>query len=92
MGYAAEKYKAQCVGTTISGNQVAYARKRYAGLPVEFRLEDYRDFNPDRKYDRIVSMGMFEHVGSKNYRRYFELARQAMKENETLLAPYHLAK
>ncbi len=85
MSYAAEKYKARCVGTTISGKQVAYARKRYAGLPVEFRLEDYRDFKPDRKFDRVVSMGMFEHVGSKNYRRYLELARQAMKEDGLFL-------
>jgi len=85
MGYAAEKYRARCTGMTISGMQVEYARKRYAGLPLEFRHEDYRDFKPREKFDRVVSMGMFEHVGSKNYRRYFELARAAMKEDGLFL-------
>ncbi len=85
MGFAAEQYGAKCVGVTISGEQIAYAEKRYAGLPVEFRLQDYRDFKAEKKFDRVVSMGMFEHVGSKNYRRYFELARDAVKDDGLFL-------
>ncbi len=76
MGYAAQTYGVECVGVTVSREQVAYASKRYAGLPVEFQLKDYRDF--DGRADHVVSMGMFEHVGSKNYRAYFECARRAL--------------
>ncbi|MGH7023412.1 MAG: cyclopropane fatty acyl phospholipid synthase [Caulobacteraceae bacterium] len=83
MGYAAERHGARCVGVTVSSEQVDYGRRRYAGLPVEFRLEDYRDFTG--KVDHVVSMGMFEHVGSKNYRRYFESARRAIADNGLFL-------
>ncbi len=68
--YAAEKYGAKVVGVTISAEQAAYAREYCAGLPVEIRLQDYRFV--DQKFDRIVSLGMFEHVGHKNYRTYME--------------------
>jgi cyclopropane-fatty-acyl-phospholipid synthase len=78
MGYAAERYGADCVGVTVSREQVAYANNRYAGLPVQALLMDYRDFGGE--VDHIVSMGMFEHVGSKNYRTYFECARRALKD------------
>lgn len=76
MGFAAEKYGAECVGVTISPDQAAYGRERYKDLPVEFQVKDYREF--DGKVDHIVSMGMFEHVGYKNYRTYFEVARRAL--------------
>ncbi|MGH6957438.1 MAG: cyclopropane fatty acyl phospholipid synthase [Caulobacteraceae bacterium] len=79
MGYAAERYGADCVGVTVSSEQVAYATKRYAGLPVDFQLKDYRAF--EGKVDRVVSMGMFEHVGSKNYRTYFETARRVLADD-----------
>ncbi|MDO8660697.1 MAG: class I SAM-dependent methyltransferase, partial [Candidatus Woesearchaeota archaeon] len=58
--YAAEKYSARVVGITVSKEQVALARKKCKGLPVEIRLQDYRDVN--EKFDHIVSLGMFEHV------------------------------
>jgi len=77
MGFAAEKYGVSCVGVTISEEQQKYAMKRYRGLPVESRLQDYRDFN--EPVDHAVSMGMFEHVGSKNYRTYFEMVRRCLK-------------
>ena len=69
MGYAAERYGAACVGVTVSEVQAAYGAQRYAGLPVEFQVKDYRDFKG--RADHVVSMGMFEHVGSRNYRTYF---------------------
>ena len=77
MGFAAEKYGADCVGVTVSPDQAAYGRERYKDLPIEFQVKDYREF--DGKVDKIVSMGMFEHVGYKNYRTYFETARRALK-------------
>jgi cyclopropane-fatty-acyl-phospholipid synthase len=77
MGFAAEKYGANCVGVTVSPDQAAYGRERYKDLPVEFQVKDYREF--DGKVDKIVSMGMFEHVGYKNYKTYFEVARRALK-------------
>jgi cyclopropane-fatty-acyl-phospholipid synthase len=78
MGFAAEKYGADCVGVTISPDQAAYGRERYKDLPVEFQVKDYREFNG--KVDHIVSMGMFEHVGYKNFRTYFEVARRALND------------
>jgi cyclopropane-fatty-acyl-phospholipid synthase len=79
MGLAAEKYGANCVGVTVSPDQAAYGRERYKDLPVEFQVKDYREF--DGKVDHIVSMGMFEHVGYKNFRTYFEVARRAIKDD-----------
>jgi cyclopropane-fatty-acyl-phospholipid synthase len=79
MGFAAEKYGANCVGVTVSPDQAEYGRKRYKDLPIEFHVKDYREFQG--KVDHIVSMGMFEHVGYKNYRTYFETARRAIKDD-----------
>ncbi len=79
MGFAAEKYGASCVGVTVSPDQAAYARARYAGLDCDFQVKDYRDF--DGKVDHVVSMGMFEHVGYRNFRTYFETARRAIKDD-----------
>jgi cyclopropane-fatty-acyl-phospholipid synthase len=84
MGFAAERYGARCTGVTISKEQVEYGRGRYAEPAVKFRLEDYREV-ADEPFDRIVSMGMFEHVGPKNYRVYFEAARRHMREDGLFL-------
>ncbi|HTX49621.1 MAG TPA: cyclopropane fatty acyl phospholipid synthase [Caulobacteraceae bacterium] len=77
MGFAAEVYGANCVGVTVSREQVDYAKRRYAHLPVAPKLLDYRAFTGQA--DHVVSMGMFEHVGHKNYRTYFETARRALR-------------
>ncbi len=81
--YAAEKYNVEVVGITVSKQQVEYGRNLCTGLPVEFRLTDYRDMN--EKFDRIVSVGMFEHVGCKNYRIYFEVARRCIRDEGLFL-------
>jgi cyclopropane-fatty-acyl-phospholipid synthase len=60
---------------TISKEQVHYARKRYVHLPTDVLLLDYRAYDGP-KVDRVVSVGMHEHVGHKNYRTYFECARR----------------
>jgi cyclopropane-fatty-acyl-phospholipid synthase len=84
MGFAAEHYGTDCVGLTISPVQVDYARNRYAGLAVRPLLLDYRNYVGPRP-DHLVSMGMFEHVGAKNYRTYFERARRNIKEDGLFL-------
>jgi cyclopropane-fatty-acyl-phospholipid synthase len=88
--YAAEKYNVETVGITVSKEQVELGRKLCGGLPVEFRLMDYRDVNAPKeslrkKFDRIVSVGMIEHVGYKNYREYFSIANKCLKDNGLFL-------
>jgi cyclopropane-fatty-acyl-phospholipid synthase len=84
IGFAAEKYGAQCTGVTVSREQVAYVKARYAESPVEPLLMDYRAYRGP-KVDRVISVGMFEHVGSKNYRTYFECARRQLKDDGIFL-------
>jgi cyclopropane-fatty-acyl-phospholipid synthase len=81
--YAAERYGASVVGITVSRQQVELGRKLCEGLPVEFRLMDYRDV--DDMFDGIVSVGMIEHVGYKNYRTYFEVAHKCLKDDGLFL-------
>jgi cyclopropane-fatty-acyl-phospholipid synthase len=74
--FAAERYGVAVTGITVSGNQAATARERCRGLPVEVRLEDYRALTG--RYDRIWSLGMFEHVGVRNYRAYLRKVRELL--------------
>lgn len=83
MGFAAENYGVECVGVTISREQADWGRKRYQGLPVEFRLQDYRDLN--EKFDCIASVGMFEHVGRKNHRTYMETVERCLEDDGLFL-------
>jgi len=71
--FAAERYGAEGLGITVSAQQAQFARELCQGLPVEIRLQDYRKLSG--RYQRVFSIGMFEHVGAKNYRRFFEIAR-----------------
>ena len=81
--YAAEKYNVEVVGITVSKKQIDLGRNLCIGLPVEFRLMDYRDIN--EKFDRIVSVGMIEHVGYKNYKTFFEAANKCLKDEGLFL-------
>lgn len=83
MKFAAEKYGVSCVGVTVSKEQKKLGETRSAGLPIEFRLQDYRELN--EKFDHIVSLGMFEHVGYKNYREYMEVAARCLKDDGLFL-------
>lgn len=74
--FAAEKYAAKVVGITISRKQVELAQHVCGCLPVEIRLQDYRDVTGT--FDRVASLGMFEHVGHKNYRGFLEVARRVL--------------
>ena len=62
--FAAERYGVSGVGITISRQQAEYARDLCSGLPIEIRLQDYREL--DESFDAAFSIGMFEHVGAKN--------------------------
>ena len=77
--YAAERYGVNVVGITVSEEQAALGMELCKGLPVEIRLQDYRDVS--EKFDRIVSIGMFEHVGYKNYRTYMETVDRCLKDD-----------
>lgn len=83
LGYAAERYGVQGVGVTISKEQAIWASQRYAGLPLEFRLQDYRQI--EEHFDCIASVGMFEHVGHKNHRVFMEVATRCLAEDGLFL-------
>ncbi len=88
MGHAAERYGVQCIGITVSQEQVDYAGKRYAGLPLEFRLQDYRELDAQAlggAVDRIASIGMFEHVGRRNHRAFMEVAHRCLADDGLFL-------
>ena len=74
--FAAERYGVSGVGITISREQADYARELCAGSPVEIRLQDYRDLH--ESFDAVFSIGMFEHVGVKNYRAYFDVVHRCL--------------
>ena len=77
--HAAKHYKCRVVGITISEQQCSYASEACRGLPVEIRLQDYRDLK--ERFDRIVSVGMLEHVGAKNYRKYMETVARCLHDD-----------
>ncbi len=81
--FAAERYGISGVGVSVSKEQIAYAKAHSDGLDLEFRLEDYLDTTGT--FDRIVSVGMFEHVGYKNYRRYMEKAAELLSDDGLFL-------
>jgi cyclopropane-fatty-acyl-phospholipid synthase len=83
MQFAAERYGVACVGVTVSEAQAELGRQRCAGLPVEFRLQDYRSL--DERFDRIASLGMFEHVGHKNQGAYMAVARRCLADDGLFL-------
>ncbi|MDP1644050.1 MAG: cyclopropane fatty acyl phospholipid synthase [Thiobacillus sp.] len=81
--FAAEHYGVEVVGITISKEQQKLARERCVGLPVSIELMDYRDLT--ERFDKIVSVGMFEHVGPKNYAVYFDTVHRTLKDDGLFL-------
>jgi len=81
--YAAEKYGAEVVGVTVSKEQVALGSQMCKGLPVELRLQDYRDVSG--VYDSVISIGVLEHVGYKNYSTYMEVVNRCLKPDGVAL-------
>ncbi|ORM74051.1 cyclopropane-fatty-acyl-phospholipid synthase [Pantoea wallisii] len=81
--YAARHYGVKVHGVTISAEQQRMAQQRCEGLDVTILLQDYRDL--DQQFDRIVSVGMFEHVGPKNYATYFDVVDRNLKPDGLFL-------
>ena len=76
--FAAERYGAHVTAYNISTEQVAFARNACKDLPVEIRLQDYRE--AAGSFDRVVSIGMCEHVGYRNYRSFFEVIHRCLRD------------
>ncbi len=76
--YAAETYGVEVIGVTVSKEQVKLGMEMCRGLPVELKLQDYRDV--EGTYDRVISIGVMEHVGYKNYWTYMEVVDRTLGE------------
>lgn len=81
--YAAKNYGVSVVGVTLSENQAEYAKKITQGLPIEIQIKDYRDMHGS--FDRVVSIGMFEHVGKKNFDAFMQVASKCLKSDGLML-------
>ena len=81
--FAAERYRVEVVGITVSNEQQKWARERCAGLPVSVELMDWRDLT--EKFDKVVSVGMLEYVGRKNYGTYFDTVHRVLTDDGLLL-------
>lgn len=81
--YAAEQYHAEVLGITVSEEQATFARQMCRGLPIEIRYQDYRSL--EGTFDRILSVGMFEHVGPKNYATFMRVVRRCLREDGLFL-------
>ncbi len=77
--YAAEKYRVKVTGITVSRQQVNLGHHFCAGLDVDIKLADYKKLKG--KFDRVVSIGMFEHVGYKNHRKYMRTVKKILKKD-----------
>jgi cyclopropane-fatty-acyl-phospholipid synthase len=82
--YAAEKYHANITGVTVSKEQTSYI-DTFLNRCINVRLEDWRDIPEGKPYDRIVSLGMFEHVGKPNYPAFFQKMCRLLKEDGLFL-------
>jgi len=85
--YAAEKYGVEVLGVTVSKEQVALGMELCRGLPVELRLQDYREVSGT--YDAVVSIGVMEHVGYKNYRTYMQVVDRCLKPDGIAFVAHH---
>lgn len=81
--FAAENYGAIVTGVTISKEQAELAKEACKGLPVDIQLRDYREVKG--KFDKIVSVGMFEHVGPRNYREFMQVASDRLEDEGLFL-------
>ena len=81
--FAAEKYNVNVLGVTVSKEQQAFAKDSCKDLKVKIELKDYRDIK--NKFDRVVSIGMFEHVGLKNYRGFMEIVNNCLEDDGIFL-------
>lgn len=84
--FAAKEYGCQVVSYNISREQVAFGRDLCKGLPVRFEQKDYREAASEPvRFDRVVSIGLCEHIGYKNYRQFMQLAHGRLKDQGLFL-------
>lgn len=81
--FLATRYGCEVTGITISAEQATFAKERCRHLPVTILLDDYRNLNDS--YDRIASIGMFEHVGHKNYPEFFRTVKRLLSDDGLFL-------
>ena len=81
--YAAQKYGVEVVGVTVSREQFTLARELARDYPVHIQFQDYRDIQGH--FDRIVSIGMVEHVGHKNYGTFMRKVSESLEEDGIFL-------
>jgi cyclopropane-fatty-acyl-phospholipid synthase len=81
--FAAERYHCHITGISISNEQITYAKEYCKGLPVEFELSDYRTFKGS--FSKIISVGMIEHVGYKNYPTLMKVAHNNLEDDGLFL-------
>ncbi len=81
--HAAQNYGVSVVGVTVSQEQINLGREMCSGLDVDLRYEDYRDV--EGRFDRVVSLGMFEHVGPKNFRTYMQTVERCLQDDGLFL-------
>jgi len=81
--YACERHRCESVGVTISGPQASYARRDCAGLSITILECDYREIGSRHqgRFSKIVSIGMFEHVGPKNYRSFMRVVDDMLTDD-----------
>jgi cyclopropane-fatty-acyl-phospholipid synthase len=87
VSFAAERYGCATVGVTISAPQADYSRRRCDGLPVTIVRADYRKITlrDHGQFDKVVSIGMFEHVGPKNYRTFMKVVDRVLADDGLFL-------
>ena len=85
--FAYERYKCKSVGVTISGPQAEYATASCAGMPVDIIKCDYRDIMKEThgQFTKVVSVGMFEHVGPKNYDTFMKVVDDVLTDDGLFL-------
>lgn len=81
--YMAKNHDCRVTGVNISREQLGFARRFCEGLPVTFIDSDYRTL--EGQYDKIVSVGMFEHVGHRNYRTFMRVVHRCLREDGIFL-------
>lgn len=84
--YAVKNYGVHATGISPADQQILLAKERSSGLNIDFYQMDYRDFTG--RFDRVVSVGMMEHVGPKNFRDFFEKCDELLAPNGIML--HHL--
>lgn len=81
--FVAERYDVSVRGVTVSGEQARYAQELCDGLDVEIRFQDYRSL--EDRFDRVLSLGMLEHVGYKNYDEFMRIVRDHLADDGLFL-------